>query len=179
MRGTDTRAAEKHRAGRSWVAAAAAGAPGLGAGARSAGPGARAPAAPPADDCRTARPNPYRTAAAGVRHPVRRRPGAGPVEGRHGRKRRPRRRRTGRRGQGGRVRLEHSTTGRPDTTIRTPATSAHSHLVSYGVGRMLLTRQSGSSIAAQAYELGHRPGGAGRRVLDHRWVAGPAARRLR
>jgi hypothetical protein len=56
--------------------------------------------------------------------------------------------------QGGSVRLEHFTTGKSDKTIRTGASSQHPHLVSYGAGRMLLTWQSGSAMAAQVYDSG-------------------------
>jgi hypothetical protein len=55
--------------------------------------------------------------------------------------------------QGGQVRLEHFTTGASDTTVRTGAASAHPHLVAYGQ-RMLLTWESGSGMAAQAYDAG-------------------------
>ncbi|MCW6005222.1 cellulose-binding domain-containing protein [Micromonospora sp. CPCC 205371] len=54
--------------------------------------------------------------------------------------------------QGGQVRLEHFTTGASDTTITTAARSSHPHLVSYGAGRMLLTWESGSAMAAQVYD---------------------------
>lgn len=54
--------------------------------------------------------------------------------------------------QGGSVRLEHFTTGRSDTTIRTGVSSAHPHLVSYGAARMLLTWQSGSAMAGRVYD---------------------------
>ncbi|MEU4419885.1 hypothetical protein AB0F81_04615 [Actinoplanes sp. NPDC024001] len=56
--------------------------------------------------------------------------------------------------QGGSVRLEHFTTGRSDRTISTGVASAHPHLVSYGTGRMLLTWQSGSATAARVYDAG-------------------------
>jgi hypothetical protein len=56
--------------------------------------------------------------------------------------------------QGGRVRLERFTTGRSNTTINTPVRSSHPHLVGYGTGRMLLTWASGSSMAAQVYDAG-------------------------
>ncbi|MEV4412545.1 hypothetical protein [Catellatospora sp. NPDC049609] len=57
--------------------------------------------------------------------------------------------------QGGQVRLEHFTTGRSDTTVRTSARSGHPHLVAYGAGRMLLAWASGSAIAAQVYDSGN------------------------
>jgi hypothetical protein len=56
--------------------------------------------------------------------------------------------------QGGQVRLEHFTTGASDSTVRTGASSAHPHLVTYGSGRMLLAWESGSSMAAQVYDSG-------------------------
>jgi hypothetical protein len=56
--------------------------------------------------------------------------------------------------QGGQVRLEHFTTGASDKTVRPPARSAHPHLVGYGRSRMLLAWESGTSIAAQAYDAG-------------------------
>ncbi|MDI1462908.1 hypothetical protein QEZ54_18180 [Catellatospora sp. KI3] len=56
--------------------------------------------------------------------------------------------------QGGQVRLEHFTTGRSDTTVKTGARSSHPHLVGYGSGRMLLAWASGSGLAAQAYDAG-------------------------
>jgi len=56
--------------------------------------------------------------------------------------------------QGGQVRLDHFKTGASDSTVRTAARSSHSHLVSYGAGRMLLAWESGSSMAAQVYDAG-------------------------
>jgi F5/8 type C domain len=56
--------------------------------------------------------------------------------------------------QGGQARLEHFTTGASDSTIRTSAATSHPHLVAYGTGRMLLAWESGSSMAAQAYDAG-------------------------
>ncbi|MEJ3750721.1 hypothetical protein WEI85_46635 [Actinomycetes bacterium KLBMP 9797] len=56
--------------------------------------------------------------------------------------------------QGGKVRLDHFTTGRSGTTVNTPARAGHPHLVSYGAGRMLLAWESGSSMAAQVYDAG-------------------------
>jgi len=55
--------------------------------------------------------------------------------------------------QGGQARLEHFSTGASDTTIRTSASTRHPHLVSYG-GRMLLAWSSGSGLAAQVYDSG-------------------------
>lgn len=54
--------------------------------------------------------------------------------------------------QGNKVRLEHFSTGASDQTVTTAATTQHSHLVSYGTGRMLLTWKSGSTTAAQVYD---------------------------
>ncbi|KUL26713.1 hypothetical protein ADL15_37470 [Actinoplanes awajinensis subsp. mycoplanecinus] len=97
------------------------------------------------NDCRIARPNPYRTVAAGTCD--------GTLFG----------------GdlvlakskgywtawsQGGKARLAHFTTGKADTSITTSASTGHPHLAAYGTGRMLLTWQSGSSIAAQVYDSG-------------------------
>jgi hypothetical protein len=97
------------------------------------------------NNCRIARPNPYRTVAAGACD--------GTLFG----------------GdlvlastqgywtawsQGGQVRLEHFTTGPSDSTIRTAAKSSHPHLVGYGAGQMLLAWESGAAMAAQAYDAG-------------------------
>ncbi|MEV6342902.1 hypothetical protein [Actinoplanes sp. NPDC051851] len=97
------------------------------------------------NDCRIARPNPYRTVAAGTCD--------GTLFG----------------GdlvlakskgywaawsQGGTARLEHFTTAKSDTTIKTSASTSHPHLVGYGSGRMLLAWQSGSSMAARVYDSG-------------------------
>ncbi|MBV1850056.1 hypothetical protein [Catellatospora tritici] len=54
--------------------------------------------------------------------------------------------------QGGQVRLEHFSTGSSDTTVKTAAGSSHPHLVGYGPGRMLLAWASGSGLAAQVYD---------------------------
>jgi len=56
--------------------------------------------------------------------------------------------------QGGQARLDHLTTGAADHTVRTDAASSHPHLVGYGTGRMLLTWESGSAVAAQVYDAG-------------------------
>lgn len=56
--------------------------------------------------------------------------------------------------QGGRVRLEHFSTGASDQTVTTPAKSSHPHLAGYGTGRMLLAWGSGSSMTAQVYDSG-------------------------
>jgi hypothetical protein len=56
--------------------------------------------------------------------------------------------------QGGEVRLEHFTDGPSDKTIETGAPSSHPHLVSFGEGQMLLSWESGSSMAAQVYDAG-------------------------
>jgi hypothetical protein len=56
--------------------------------------------------------------------------------------------------QGRRVRLEHFTTGRSDSTVDTSARSSHPHLVGYGAGRMLLAWASGSSMTARVYDAG-------------------------
>ncbi|MEH1124564.1 cellulose-binding domain-containing protein [Micromonospora sp. CPCC 206061] len=93
--------------------------------------------------CRIAQPNPYRTVAAGACDGtlfggdlvLASKPGYWTAWS-----------------QGGQVRLEHFTTGASDTTITTAARSSHPHLVSYGASRMLLTWESGSSMAAQVYD---------------------------
>ncbi len=54
--------------------------------------------------------------------------------------------------QGNQARLEHFTTGASDSTVTTADKTQHSHLVSYGAGRMLLTWKSGSAIAAQVFD---------------------------
>jgi hypothetical protein len=95
--------------------------------------------------CRIAQPNPYRTVAAGACDGtlfggdlvLASKPGYWTAWS-----------------QGGQVRLEHFTTGASDTTITTAARSSHPHLVSYGASRMLLTWESGSSMAAQVYDAG-------------------------
>ena len=56
--------------------------------------------------------------------------------------------------QGGKVRLDHFTTGATDKTVRTAAASSHPHLVTLGTGRMLLAWASGSGLAAQVYDSG-------------------------
>jgi hypothetical protein len=56
--------------------------------------------------------------------------------------------------QGNQVRLEHFTTGASDRTVITADKTQHSHLVSYGPGRMLLAWKSGSTLAAQVYDSG-------------------------
>ncbi len=53
---------------------------------------------------------------------------------------------------GNQARLEHFSTGASDQTVLTADRTEHSHLVAYGAARMLLTWQSGSSIAAQVYD---------------------------
>nr|MDT0662859.1 hypothetical protein [Micromonospora sp. DSM 115978] len=56
--------------------------------------------------------------------------------------------------QGGRVRLDRFTDGPSDVTVATSARARHPHLVSYGTGRMLLSWASGSAMAAQVYDAG-------------------------
>ncbi|MFG2041801.1 hypothetical protein [Dactylosporangium sp. NPDC048998] len=76
--------------------------------------------------------------------------------------------------QGGQVRLDHFTTGASDTTVRTAARAAHPHLVGYGAGRMLLAWESGSSMAAQAYDAGTGKPVGGQftvNVRDHNYQA--------
>lgn len=76
--------------------------------------------------------------------------------------------------QGGRVRLEHFTTGASDRTVSTSARSSHPHLVSYGTGRMLLAWESGSAMAARAYDSGTGRAVGGQftiKVRDHDYQA--------
>ncbi len=56
--------------------------------------------------------------------------------------------------QGGAIRLEHFTTGASDKTISNAGSSSHPHLVSLGANNMLLTWQSGTSVAAQVLSSG-------------------------
>ncbi|MEV4132963.1 hypothetical protein AB0J72_12455 [Dactylosporangium sp. NPDC049742] len=56
--------------------------------------------------------------------------------------------------QGGKARLERFNTGASESTVTTPAKTAHPHLVAYGSGRMLLAWESGSSMTAQVYDTG-------------------------
>ena len=97
------------------------------------------------NECRIARPNPYRTVAAGACD--------GTLYGGDLVLAKTRGYWTAW-SQAGRVRLDHFATGPSDRTIRTSARSSHPHLVSYGTGRMLLTWESGSSMAAQVYDAG-------------------------
>ncbi|WP_436521220.1 hypothetical protein [Actinoplanes sp. HUAS TT8] len=97
------------------------------------------------NSCRIARPNPYRTVAAGTCDGtlfggdlvLARSSGYWTAWS-----------------QGGKARLEHFTSAKSDKTISTGAATGHPHLVTYGTGRMLLSWQSGSSMAAQAYDSG-------------------------
>jgi hypothetical protein len=117
------------------------------------------------NNCRIARPNPYRTVAAGACD--------GTLFG----------------GdlvlaktagywtawsQGGQVRLSHFTTGAANQTIKTSAKSSHPHLVRYGSGRMLLAWQSGSTMLAQVYDAGTGKAVGGQLkigVRDHNYQA--------
>ena len=56
--------------------------------------------------------------------------------------------------QGGQIRLEHFTNGASDQTISNAGASQHPHLVSYGPSHMLLTWESGGSMAAQVRDSG-------------------------
>ena len=51
--------------------------------------------------------------------------------------------------QGGQIRLDHFTDGASDQSIANAGDSMHPHLVSYGAENMLLTWESGSTMAAQ------------------------------
>jgi len=57
--------------------------------------------------------------------------------------------------QGGKARLSHfSGSSAANKTITTGAATAHPHLVTYGLGKMLLAWQSGASIVCQVYDSG-------------------------
>jgi hypothetical protein len=56
--------------------------------------------------------------------------------------------------QGGQVRLEHFSDGASDTTVTPGASSSHPHLVSFGASKMLLAWESGGSVAAQVLDSG-------------------------
>ena len=56
--------------------------------------------------------------------------------------------------QGGKVRLDHFTTGASDNAVTTATAARHPHLVSYGKSQMLLAYEKGSSMAAQVYDAG-------------------------
>jgi hypothetical protein len=56
--------------------------------------------------------------------------------------------------QGGQIRLEHFTDAESDTIIMDAGEAMHPHLVSHGEGRMLLTWESGSGMAAQIRDAG-------------------------
>jgi hypothetical protein len=95
--------------------------------------------------CRIARPNPYRTIAAGTCDGtlfggdlvLSSNPGYWTAWS-----------------QGGTIRLQHFTDSGPDTAIANAGSSQHPHLVSYGSTRMLLAWGSGSSMTAQVRESG-------------------------
>ncbi|GAA4942003.1 hypothetical protein GCM10025331_30650 [Actinoplanes utahensis] len=117
------------------------------------------------NECRIAQPNPYRTVAAGTCDGTLFGGDLVLAEGK---------------GywtawsQGGQVRLERFTTGKSTSTVRTGVASAHPHLVSYGTGRMLLSWQSGSGMAAQVYDAGTGKAVGGRLTLavkDHSYQA--------
>jgi hypothetical protein len=56
--------------------------------------------------------------------------------------------------QGDSVRLQHFTDDGPDTTVNDAGDSQHPHLVSYGASHMLLAWASGSEITAQIHDSG-------------------------
>jgi hypothetical protein len=115
--------------------------------------------------CRIARPNPYRTVAAGTCD--------GTLFGGDLVLAKTRGYWTAW-SQGGQVRLDHFSTGASDSTVRTAARSAHPHLVSYGSGRMLLAWGSGSSMAALVYDAGTGKTVGGQftiNVKDHNYQA--------
>lgn len=92
------------------------------------------------NNCRIARPNPYRTIASGTCDGslfggdlvLSSTPGYWTAWS-----------------QGGTIRLQHFTDSGPDTSVANAGSSAHPHLVSYGASRMLLAWGSGSSMTAQ------------------------------
>lgn len=57
--------------------------------------------------------------------------------------------------QGGTIRLQHFTDSGPDTAINNAGSSQHPHLVTYGASRMLLSWGSGSSMTAQVRDSGN------------------------
>lgn len=76
--------------------------------------------------------------------------------------------------QGGQVRLEHFTDGPSDTTVRTGVNAGHPHLVGYGSGRMLLAWSSGSAMSAQVYDAGTGKAVGARftvSIKDHNYLA--------
>ncbi|MFZ5896529.1 MAG: hypothetical protein ACOY0T_36075 [Myxococcota bacterium] len=56
--------------------------------------------------------------------------------------------------QGGTIRLQHFTDSGPDTSVANAGSSQHPHLVSYGSSRMLLAWGSGTSMTAQVRSAG-------------------------
>jgi hypothetical protein len=56
--------------------------------------------------------------------------------------------------QGDSIRLQHFTDDGPDTTVNDAGSSQHPHLVSYGASHMLLAWASGSEITAQIHDSG-------------------------
>ncbi|HSC87366.1 MAG TPA: hypothetical protein VLC09_08865, partial [Polyangiaceae bacterium] len=97
------------------------------------------------NDCRVARPNPYRTVAAGECDGslfggdlvLSSTPGYWTAWS-----------------QGGQIRLDHFTDAASDQSVANAGASAHPHLVSYGTQNMLLAWESGDGIRAQIRSAG-------------------------
>lgn len=77
--------------------------------------------------------------------------------------------------QGGTIRLQHFTDGGPDTAIDDAGSSQHPHLVSYGAKNMLLSWASGQTITAQVRDAGANAAAVGSTftipVRDHAYQA--------
>lgn len=56
--------------------------------------------------------------------------------------------------QGGTIRLQHFTDSGPDTSVANAGSSQHPHLVTYSTSKMLLTWGSGTSMTAQVRDAG-------------------------
>lgn len=97
------------------------------------------------NNCRIARPNPYRTIATGTCDNtlfggdlvLSTNPGYWTAWS-----------------QGGTIRLQHFTDTGPDTAVDDAGSSAHPHLVTYGMNNMLLSWANGSSLTAQVRDAG-------------------------
>jgi hypothetical protein len=118
------------------------------------------------NNCRIARPNPYRTIASGTCDNtlfggdlvLSTNPGYWTAWS-----------------QGGTIRLQHFTDGGPDTAVDDAGSSAHPHLVTYGTNNMLLSWANGSSLTAQVRDAGANASAVGSTftiaVKDHAYQA--------
>jgi len=118
------------------------------------------------NNCRIARPNPYRTIATGTCDDtlfggdlvLSTNPGYWTAWS-----------------QGGTVRLQHFTDSGPDTAVDNAGMSMHPHLVSYGMNNMLVSWGTGTSITAQVRDAGANAATIGSTftiaVNDHNYVA--------